>query len=101
MLPAPKIYLHRVLQAKKTASMQQAGAIYRADKTILSKQLKNAGCTIIDQHYASSSKTWNGWHYYYCLHDGESDWIGPINDTDFYECWIYWFKPQGNSITFW
>ena len=88
-------------RASCLATMQQAGAIYRADKTILSKQLKNAGCTIIDQHYASSTKTWNGWHYYYCLHDGESDWIGPINDTDFYECWIYWFKPQGNSITFW
>ena len=82
-------------------TMQQAGEIYRKDKSILSKQLKNAGCTVIDKHYASSSKTWNGWHYYYCLHNGESDWIGPVNDTDFYECWIYWFKPQGKGIYYW
>ena len=88
-------------RASSLSTMQQAGEIYRKDKAILSKQLKNAGCTIIDQHYASSTTTWNGWNYYYCLHDGECDWIGPINDTDFYECWIYWFKPQGNSIRFW
>ncbi len=82
-------------------TLEQAGEIYRKDKDILSKQLKNAGCTVIDQHYGSSTKTWNGWHYYYCLHNGESDWIGPINDTDFYECWIYWFQPQGSEIHFW
>lgn len=82
-------------------TMKQAGEIYRKDRSILSKQLKNAGCTIIDQHYASSSSTWNGWHYFYCLHDGKSDWIGPVHDTDFYECWIYWFKPQGSGIHFW
>ncbi len=57
--------------------------------------------TALDQHYASSNRTWDGWHYYYCLHDDECDWIGPINDTDFYECWIYWFVPDGNSIRFW
>ena len=82
-------------------TMRQAGAIYRNDKDILSKQLRNAGCTMLDQHYASSTDTWNGWNYYYCLHNDESDWIGPINDTDFYECWIYWFKPQGSGIHFW
>ena len=82
-------------------TMKQAGEIYRKDKDILSKQLRNAGCTILDQHYASSTSTWNGWNYYYCLHSGESDWIGPIHDTDFYECWIYWFEPQGGGIRFW
>ena len=94
---AAKVYA----RASCLSTLEQAGAIYRKDKSILSKQLKNAGCSIIDQHYASSTKTFNGWHYYYCLHDGESDWIGPVNDTDFYECWIYWFKPQGDSIVFW
>ena len=88
-------------RASCLSTLETAGDIYRKDRTILAKQLKNAGCTIIDQHYASSTKTWNGWNYYYCLHDGESDWIGPINDTDFYECWIYWFKPEGNGIKFW
>lgn len=82
-------------------TMRQAGAIYRNDKDILSKQLRNAGCTALDQHYASSTDTWNGWNYYYCLHNDESDWIGPIHDTDFYECWIYWFKPEGSGIHFW
>lgn len=88
-------------RASCLSTLETAGGIYRSDKAILAQQLRNAGCTALDQHYASSSKTWNGWHYYYCLHDGESDWIGPVNDTDFYECWIYWFKPQGNSISFW
>lgn len=88
-------------RASCLSTLQQAGEIYRKDKSILSKQLRNAGCTILDQHYASSTTTFNGWHYYYCLHDGETDWIGPVNDTDFFECWIYWFKPQGNSISFW
>ena len=88
-------------RASSLSTLKTAGEIYRNDKSILSKQLKNAGCTVIDQHYASSSKTWNGWHYYYCLHDDESNWIGPVHDTDFYECWIYWFKPEGSSIHFW
>ena len=88
-------------RASCLSTMETAGEIYRKDKSILSKQLKNAGCTILDQHYASSTKTWNGWHYYYCLHTDKSDWIGPVNDTDFYECWIYWFKPEGDSIKFW
>lgn len=82
-------------------TMRQAGAIFRNDKDILSKQLRNAGCTILDQHYASSDKTWNGWHYYYCLHNDECDWIGPVNDTDFYECWIYFFVPEGDHLHFW
>lgn len=94
---ASKVYK----RASCLSTLEQAGAIYRKDKAILAKQLKNAGCTVIDQHYASSTTTFNGWHYYYCLHDGESDWIGPVNDTDFYECWIYWFKPQGSGINFW
>lgn len=88
-------------RASCLSTMEKAGEIYRKDRSILSKQLRNAGCTIIDQHYASSSSSWNGWHYYYCLHDGESSWIGPVHDTDFYECWIYWFRPEGNSILFW
>ena len=88
-------------RASCLSTLETAGEIYRADRTILAKQLKNAGCTIIEQHYASSTTTWNGWHYYYCLHDGESNWIGPVHDTDFYECWIYWFKPDGHSICFW
>ena len=52
-------------RASSLSTMKTAGEIYRKDKTILSKQLKNAGCTAIDEHYASSSKTWNGWHYWY------------------------------------
>lgn len=88
-------------RASCLSTLRQAGDIYRKDRTILSKQLRNAGCTALDQHYASSNQTWNGWHYYYCLHDDECDWIGPINDTAFYECWIYWFVPSGNGINFW
>ena len=87
-------------RASSLPVMQAAGEIYRRDRTILAKQLQNAGCTIIDQHYASSTSTWNGWNYYYCLHNGESDWIGPVNDTDFYECWIYLFMPNGSGIYF-
>lgn len=88
-------------RASSLNTLQQAGEIYRRDQDILYKQLKTAGYTSMNQHYASSTTTWNGWHNYYCLHDGECDWIGPVNDTDFFECWIYWFKPQGSSIYFW
>ena len=88
-------------RASCLSTLETAGAIYRKDKNILSKQLKNAGCNHLDQHYGSSTTTWNGWHYYCCLHEDKSGWIGPINDLEFYECWIYWFKPKGNSIVFW
>lgn len=65
---------------------------------------QTAAASTVHVHRAgewTSNKTWNGWQYNYCLHDDECDWIGPINDTDFYECWIYWFVPDGNSIRFW
>ena len=88
-------------RASCLSTLKKAGEIFRSDRSILSKQFKNAGCTILDQHYGSSTTTWNGWHYYYCLHNDECNWIGPIHDTDFYECWIYWFKPQGDGILFW
>ena len=88
-------------RASCLSTMQTAGAIYRADRNILSKQLRNAGCTAIDQHYYTDSRSWTGRNYYYCLHDGECDTIGPFTDTEFYECWIYWFHPDGDHIRFW
>ena len=88
-------------RASCLTTLKTAGAIYRSDRNILSKQLRNAGCTVLDQHYFSDSKNWMGSHYYYCLHDDECDTIGPINDTEFYECWIYWFLPEGDHIRFW
>lgn len=93
---------HRVYgRASSLSTLRTAGAIIRNDMTVLSKQLNNAGCYSLGGHFASSDKTWNGWHYYYCLHNDECDWIGPINDTAFYECWLYWFAPDGNRIRFW
>lgn len=88
-------------RASCLSTMQTAGGIIRKDMKILSKQLRNAGSTTLGQHFVSSTTTWNGWHYYYCLHDDESGWIGPVHDTDFYECWIYWFVPSGSGIKFW
>ena len=85
---------------KKLIATPSVSRDEEAATDIIEQYLQNAGCTIIDQHYASSTSTWNGWNYYYCLHNGESDWIGPVNDTDFYECWIYLFMPNGSGIYF-
>ena len=83
------------------STLQTAGQIFRSDQDILSKQLRNAGCTALYQHYFTDSRSWTGMHYYYCLHDGEYDTIGPFTDTEFYECWVYWFLPDGDHIRFW
>jgi hypothetical protein len=83
------------------STMNTASDILKKDWSILTKQLKAAGSRQPDQHFASSNRAWSGWHYYLCLHDGERDTIGPFNDLEFYECWLYWFYPDGNRIVFW
>ena len=88
-------------RASCLATMRTAGAIIRSDWNIITKQLLNAGSRMPDQHFYSADRQWTGLHYYYCLHDDECDTIGPFNDLDFYECWIYWFVPDGSSIRFW
>ena len=88
-------------RASCLATMRTAGGIIRGDWNILTKQLQNAGSRMPDQHFYSADRQWTGRHYYYCLHDDECDTIGPFNDMEFYECWIYWFIPDGSSIRFW
>ena len=88
-------------RASCLSTMNTARDILKKDWTVLTKQLQAAGSRYPDQHFASSNRQWTGWHYYLCLHDGESDTIGPFNDLEFYECWLYWFCPNGNSIKFW
>ena len=83
------------------ATMRTAGEIIRKDWSILTKQLKYAGSRQPDQHFYSNDRHWTGTHYYYCLHDGECDTIGPFHDLEFYECWLYWFVPEGDHIRFW
>ena len=83
------------------STMNTARDILLKDWSVLTKQLKAAGSRQPDQHFASSNRAWNGWHYYLCFHDGECDTIGPFNDLEFYECWLYWFYPDGNRIVFW
>jgi hypothetical protein len=83
------------------STMNTARDILNKDWSILTKQLKAAGSRQPDQHFGSSDRAWSGWHYYLCFHDGECDTIGPFNDLEFYECWLYWFYPDGNRIVFW
>ena len=88
-------------RASCLATMRTAGAIIRSDWAIITKQLTNAGSIIPNQHFYSADRHWTGRHYYYCFHDEETDTIGPFNDLEFYEAWIYWFQPNGSSIYFW
>ena len=88
-------------RASCLSTMRTAGAIIRSDWNVITKQLTNAGSIIPDQHFYSADRQWTGLHYYYCFHDEETDTIGPFNDLEFYEAWIYWFQPSGNSIYFW
>lgn len=88
-------------RASCLATMRTAGEIIRADWNVITKQLLNAGSRMPDQHFYSADRQWTGLPYYYCLHDGECDTIGPFHDLEFYECWIYWFVPDGNSLRFW
>ena len=88
-------------RASCLATMKTAGAIIRSDWNVITKQLTNAGSIIPNQHFYSADRHWTGRHYYYCFHDEETDTIGPFNDLEFYEAWIYWFQPSGKSIYFW
>ncbi|MBQ3659922.1 MAG: hypothetical protein II963_07195, partial [Bacteroidales bacterium] len=88
-------------RASCLSTMRTAGAIIRSDWNVITKQLTNAGSIMPTQHFYSSDRQWTGRHYYYCFHDEETDTIGPFNDLEFYEAWIYWFQPSGNSIYFW
>ena len=88
-------------RASCLSTMKTAGAIIRSDWGVITKQLTNAGSIIPNQHFYSADRHWTGRHYYYCFHDEETDTIGPFNDLEFYEAWIYWFQPSGKSIYFW
>ena len=88
-------------RASCLATMRTAGAIIRSDWNVITKQLVNAGSIMPTQHFYSADRYWTGLHYYYCFHDEETDTVGPFNDLEFYEAWIYWFQPSGNSIYFW
>ena len=88
-------------RASCLATMNTARSILLKDWNILVKQLKTAGSIEPYQHFGSDDRQWTGWHYYLCFHDGECDTIGPFNDLEFYECWLYWFLPDGKSIRFW
>jgi hypothetical protein len=83
------------------STMKTARAILHQDWNILSVQLKKAGSNDPANHYASNDRNWRGLHYYVNMWDDDEDTIGSFFDLEFYECWIYWFHPSGNTINFW